>query len=204
MSSSSLFANSQPVWVKLSLIQSKSAPTNPIDSKRNFSSRSLTSSSSGANNRGANGWGWLYGYIVSSGSCNDNSDNSNTGLLRKSTTSPLAGSPDISLSCPSPPKILSHHDKQTTTTLRSSPFGQVKLRKTPQSKMYRKSIQSAGNNLHHHNNNSSASNGNIDNSNNRLESTQTILINDEWNQIYNNQEFQLTNQEITKNCMDLF
>ncbi len=202
--SPSSFENSQPVWVKLSLIQSKST-NKSTETKRSFSSRSLTSSS-GANNRGSNDWGWLFGYVISSGSttCSNNDDSrSSVGTGSISPPLSISSSPNSSSSSyPSPPKLLPTHD-EASTTLRSSPFGQVTLRKTPRSNRIhgRKSIQSNGNNggYQSSSNSNHASNGNI--SNHRLESPKTIRIHDEWNQIYNNQEFELTSQEVTNNVV---
>ena len=214
-STSSMFDNAQPVWVKLSLIQSKATNASAATgiengngasmNRRSFSSRSLTSSptndsslngdASCSTNRGANGWGWLYGFVISAESNNDRIASPH-GSPRSSSSS--SSSPSV---CPSPPKPMSSplEEEIGTTSLRSSPFGQIKLRKTPRSnQLHTKSI---------HGNNASSSHSTKSNKingkdgHNKLESPKTIRIYDDWNTIYNNQEFNLTPQEVTNNLV---
>ena len=188
------FDNSQhqPVWIQLPIVKEKSNHHNHDhddnasmnSSTRNFNSR-LTPSK--ANNRGANGWGWLFGFDVTvntSDNGGDNSDNRNDTAANDIPASP--------------------NEDEGSTTIRKSPFGQVKLRKTPRSSSFKKqiipspsssasssSLRSISRSPSHHQKKSIRN----------LHQPKTILVQDEWNTTFNGLKIDLTAEEVAKHVV---
>lgn len=174
----------QPVWIKLPIVKEKSNyhnddyddNTSINSSTRNFNSK-LTSSK--VNNRGANGWGWLFGYDVTvnmGDTSGDASDDRINLAANGIPTSPAA--------------------EEGSMTVRTSPFGQVKLRKTPRSSTFQKKIVSSPTSSSR---SSSRSPTQYQKKSIRnLHQPKTILIQDEWNITFNGEKIDLTAEEVAK------
>ncbi len=154
------FDNSQPVWVKLSLVQERASLSDDDDSVgTNGSGRNFNVPRSGSRNeRGSNKWGWLFGYAV----------------MSKDEDAP-----------PPPPKDVSNIRSagqlrfSPSSSNKSSPFGQIKLRKTG-SPVYDEISK---------NGNGGAS------PRERMPEPKSVLIQDIWNTTYNGLTIDLTAKE---------
>ena len=166
-------SNSQPVWIKESIVKNKTSLSVHDDDDsvgtsgsggRNFSS-ARTCADTNRNDRGDKAWGWLYGFAV----------------IKKEIKIP-----------PSPPIDICHDPRTgrspysnagSSKSNSSSPFGQVKLRKT-------------GASIHRHDSPSTQTPTQTHNSP-REESNQpkAVLIKDHWNTKYNGITIDLTPKE---------
>ncbi len=195
-------ASSEPVWIKVSIVNQKhpsisnnnnnngcyddddNLSINSSGSRRNFNSRS--SSSKKANNRGANGWGWLFGYAttddtdVENDTGNGNVNNGNSSALTRRTSTNI------------------ENQDQQPSPLRSSPFGQIKLRKTPRSTSMKKEMLNGNVQVHYSPHRSPRSPRSPARNSHQ---PKTIYIQDEWNTIYNGLNVQLTADEVSKNVV---
>jgi hypothetical protein len=166
------FDNSQPVWVKISMVQEKAALSDYDDD---------CSVGKNRNERGSDAWGWLFGYAVLSNS-----------------KAAVDDSIDRDSVPPPPPKDVSNLRSsssssslgQSSYSSKASPFGQVKLRKTGSpvyNEISKGSNASSGN--------SSGNSSGISSPRERMHEPKSVLIQDIWNTKYNGCTIDLTAKE---------
>ncbi len=190
---SNSYSNQQAVWVQLSIVQRKHSNLGLLNninnnhsndddnaSISNFRNSTGTSSciSSGNNDRGANGWSWLFGYVIAS-SLTDNDGHDKEKYEIDSSECQSTSIHNID-----------------TSTIRTSPlFGQVKLRKTPTSRT------SSSKHVVNTNTNMNNSPSSKQNKSSDYYQPKSILIQDEWNPTFNNLTLHLSSEEVSKHVV---
>ena len=170
------FDNSQPVWVKISMVQEKAALSDYDDD---------CSVGKNRNERGSDAWGWLFGYAVLSNSkaaVDDSIDRDSVPPPPPKDVSNLRSSSSSSSS--------SSSLGQSSYSSKASPFGQVKLRKTGSpvyNEISKGSNASSGN--------SSGNSSGISSPRERMHEPKSVLIQDIWNTKYNGCTIDLTAKE---------
>jgi len=200
----------QPIWVKLEIVKQKHGGFNDHNDDDNISinttgstnssARRLLQSRSSSNNnnkiagitnRASNGWGWLFGYDLSTSSSNENDDENDddTRFQQKKNTNNGRYCEQSQENEPA----ASIDDKSNVKT---SPFGQIKLRKTPNSTVRKDIMQSSSSSSPKLNRNHK-----VIPKNQTLQRSKIIQIEDEWNKSFNGIKINLTAEEVSKNVV---
>ena len=151
----------QPVWIQMSIVKEK----------QNITADSMTSHN--RDKRDVNGWSWLFGFAVA---VTDNMDSrKHDSTINDNSTCTL----DV--------KKNEEQVDDDTMTIRSSPFGQVKLRKTSRSTSSTQPITKTTPSPHH-----------LKTKSYSLRQPKTILIRDQWNRTFNGLKVDLTADEVSQ------